>query len=132
MTVGQVAEWCGVSPSALRFYEQQGLIESHRTGGNQRRYSREALRRVALVTAATRVGIPLPVVRDVLSRLPTGRTPDEEAWAEVTRQWHALLTRRIDELTALRDGVADCIGCACADLTDCRLAGSRARAGSWA
>ncbi|SDM87559.1 redox-sensitive transcriptional activator SoxR [Streptomyces wuyuanensis] len=136
LTVGQLAARSGAAVSALRFYEAKGLISSSRTAGNQRRYGRDALRRVAFVRAAQRVGIPLAVVRDALADLPQGRTPNREDWARLSEGWRAELDERIKQLVRLRDHLTDCIGCGCLSLETCvlsnpgdafgeRMAGSR-------
>lgn len=95
LTVGQLSARSGAAVSALRFYESKGLISSRRTSGNQRRYSRDALRRVAFVRAAQRVGIPLATIRDALAELPEERTPDRDDWARLSRAWRGELDERI-------------------------------------
>ncbi|WP_330335932.1 redox-sensitive transcriptional activator SoxR [Streptomyces sp. NBC_00557] len=122
LTVGELARRSGVTTSALRFYEREGLISSHRTAGNQRRYSRDMLRRVAFIRVSQRVGIPLSVIRDALSVLPTGRAPSREEWAALSAHWRADLDRRIQQLLKLRDELDDCIGCGCLTLERCVLA----------
>jgi MerR family transcriptional regulator, redox-sensitive transcriptional activator SoxR len=121
LTVGQLSARSGVPVTALHFYEEKGLIRSRRTTGNQRRYSRDTLRRVAVVRVAQRVGIPLRMVADALSTLPEGRTPDREDWARLSAAWCAELDTRIDQLTRLRSSLADCIGCGCLSLDRCIL-----------
>ncbi|OLT03221.1 redox-sensitive transcriptional activator SoxR [Pseudonocardia sp. CNS-004] len=121
LTVGQVAVRSGVAVSALRFYEEKGLISSRRTSGNQRRYPRETLRRVAVIRVAQRVGIPLRMVREAFATLPDGRTPDREDWARLSSAWHEELGTRIDQLVRLRTSLADCIGCGCLSLDRCLL-----------
>ncbi|MET8676417.1 redox-sensitive transcriptional activator SoxR [Streptomyces sp. NPDC004647] len=121
-TVGELADRSGVPASALRFYERQGLIHSRRTSGNQRRYSRDALRRVAFIRASQRVGIPLATIRDVLALLPDGRTPTREDWTRVSECWRKDLNARIRELELLRDNLSDCIGCGCLSIDRCLLA----------
>ena len=121
LTVGELAERSGVAVSALHFYESKGLIASRRTSGNQRRYVRDTLRRVAFIRVAQRVGIPLAMVRDALARLPDERTPTRADWAELSGAWRAELNSRIDKLTALRDNLSDCIGCGCLSMRRCRL-----------
>ncbi|MEV8361558.1 redox-sensitive transcriptional activator SoxR [Streptomyces niveus] len=120
-TVGELAERSGVAPSALRFYEREGLITSSRTSGNQRRYNRDTLRRVAFVRTSQRLGIPLATIRDVLALLPEDRTPTEEDWARISECWRADLETRIRTLQRLRDNLADCIGCGCLSLDRCVL-----------
>ncbi|MFG2193340.1 redox-sensitive transcriptional activator SoxR [Streptomyces sp. NPDC048639] len=129
LTVGELAERSGVASSAIRFYESEGLIRSRRTVGNQRRYHRDTLRRVAVIAVSKQAGIPLPVIRDVLGRLPQHRVPTKEEWADVADGWHDLLTRRIDELTMLRDGLVDCIGCGCLTIERCHIVNPSDRLG---
>ncbi|MFP8960071.1 redox-sensitive transcriptional activator SoxR [Streptomyces nanhaiensis] len=121
LTIGQLAERSGVSTSALRFYERNGLIHSRRTSGNQRRYGRDTLRRVAFVRASQRVGISLERIRTVLGLLPDSRTPTREDWARVSECWRADLDTRIRQLEELRDDLTDCIGCGCLSLDRCAL-----------
>ncbi|GHG07926.1 redox-sensitive transcriptional activator SoxR [Streptomyces hydrogenans] len=136
LTVGQLAARSGAAVSALHFYEAKGLIGSRRTAGNQRRYGRDALRRVAFIRAAQRVGIPLATIRDALSELPEERTPNREDWSRLSATWRAELDDRIKQLGRLRDHLTDCIGCGCLSLETCvlsnpddafgeRMAGSR-------
>src|SRR5690554_312356 len=113
LTVGQVAARSGVAVTALHFYEKKGLITSRRTAGNQRRYRRDTLRRVAFIQVAQRVGIPLRMVAEALATLPEGRTPDRQDWAHLSAQWRTELDLRIDQLVRLRDRLSDCIGCGC-------------------
>ncbi|MGW6598586.1 redox-sensitive transcriptional activator SoxR [Streptomyces sp. NPDC055036] len=120
-TVGELAERSGVAPSALRFYEREGLISSRRTTGNQRRYSRDTLRRVAFIRTSQRLGIPLATIRDVLALLPEDRTPTKEDWARISECWRDDLDRRIRMLRRLRDSLTDCIGCGCLSLDRCVL-----------
>ncbi|WP_030294249.1 redox-sensitive transcriptional activator SoxR [Streptomyces katrae] len=121
LTVGQLSARSGAAVSALHFYETKGLISSRRTAGNQRRYSRDALRRVAFVRAAQRVGIPLAAIRDALAQLPEERTPNPEDWARLSESWSAELDQRITRLMRLRDHLTDCIGCGCLSLKNCAL-----------
>ncbi|MFI1017235.1 redox-sensitive transcriptional activator SoxR [Streptomyces sp. NPDC020965] len=121
LTVGQLSERSGAAVSALHFYESKGLISSRRTSGNQRRYSRDTLRRVAFVRAAQRVGIPLATVRDALAELPEERTPDRDDWARLSHAWRRELDERIKQLGRLRDHLTDCIGCGCLSLETCVL-----------
>lgn len=122
LTVGELSKRSGVPASALRFYERDGLIHSRRTVGNQRRYTRDTLRRVAFIRVSQRVGIPLGTIRDVLRLLPEERTPTREDWAKISECWHADLTARIEQLTRLRDHLTDCIGCGCMSISACALA----------
>jgi MerR family redox-sensitive transcriptional activator SoxR len=121
LTVGQLAARSGVAVSALHFYERQGLLRSSRTQGNQRRYARDALRRVAFVRVAQRVGIPLADIRRALDDLPDERTPTRDDWARLSEHWRGDLDARIRQLTRLRDHLTDCIGCGCLSLDRCAL-----------
>ncbi|MFF7490975.1 redox-sensitive transcriptional activator SoxR [Streptomyces luteogriseus] len=121
LTVGQLAARSGAAVSALHFYESKGLIASRRTPGNQRRYSRDTLRRVAFIRAAQRVGIPLATIREALAQLPEERTPTREDWAHLSEVWRTELEERISQLNRLRDHLADCIGCGCLSLESCVL-----------
>ncbi|MEU9311328.1 redox-sensitive transcriptional activator SoxR [Streptomyces sp. NPDC048256] len=121
LTVGQLAARSGAAVSALHFYETKGLISSRRTAGNQRRYHRDTLRRVAFVRAAQRVGIPLATIREAFAELPEERTPTREDWARLSAAWRAELDERIKQLNRLRDHLTDCIGCGCLSLDTCVL-----------
>ena len=121
LTPGELAERSGVAVSALHFYERQGLIESERTTGNQRRYARETLRRVAFIRTSQRVGVPLAEIRDALATLPSGRTPTKKDWTRLSRLWKADLDHRIAQLEKLRDTLDGCIGCGCLSLKACAL-----------
>jgi MerR family transcriptional regulator, redox-sensitive transcriptional activator SoxR len=121
LTVGQLAARSGVAVSALHFYETKGLIRSHRTAGNQRRYDRDALRRVAIIRVGQDVGISLAEIAAALSALPEGRTPGKEDWARLSAGWAASLDRRIAQLQKLRDGLTDCIGCGCLSTQNCPM-----------
>ncbi|MFB6396101.1 redox-sensitive transcriptional activator SoxR [Polymorphospora lycopeni] len=118
---GQVAARAGVAVSALHYYESLGLIRSRRTAGNRREYRRDTLRVIAFIRAAQRVGVSLERIKEALDRLPDQGLPTKRDWAAISRQWHDDLTRRIDELTALRDQFSDCIGCGCLTLRSCPL-----------
>ncbi len=121
LTVGQLSARSGAAVSALHFYETKGLISSRRTSGNQRRYTRDALRRVAFVRAAQRVGIPLASIREALAQLPEERTPNREDWARLSEAWRTELDERISRLARLRDHLTDCIGCGCLSMETCAL-----------
>lgn len=121
LTVGEVAARSGVAVSAVHFYESKGLIKSWRNQGNQRRYPREVLRRVAVIKVAQRVGIPLASIREALMTLPEGRTPTAADWSKLSAKWKAELNERITRLTQLRDQLNRCIGCGCLSLKDCPL-----------
>ncbi|WP_030778911.1 redox-sensitive transcriptional activator SoxR [Streptomyces sp. NRRL S-920] len=121
LTVGQVSARSGAAVSALHFYESKGLITSRRTSGNQRRYHRDTLRRVAFIRASQRVGIPLATIREALDSLPEERTPNREDWAHLSEHWREELDERIKQLGRLRDHLSDCIGCGCLSLETCVL-----------
>ncbi len=121
LTVGEVARRSGVAVSAIHFYESKGLIKSWRNSGNQRRYAREVLRRVAVIKAAQRTGIPLADIGEALRSLPQERTPTAEDWKNLSLRWQADLDDRIDRLTRLRDQLTGCIGCGCLSLECCPL-----------
>lgn len=121
LTIGELASRADVAPSALRFYEAQGLITSARSSGGQRLYTRGTLRRVAFVRAAQAVGLTLPQVRDALASLPEGRTPTRADWQRLSRRWAPLLDERIAALTRLRGQLDSCIGCGCLSLARCQL-----------
>lgn len=121
LTVGQLSARSGAAVSALHFYETKGLLSSRRTSGNQRRYTREALRRVAFIRVAQRVGIPLADIREALAELPEERTPTREDWARLSENWRGELDERIRQLSELRDRLSDCIGCGCLSLKKCSL-----------
>ncbi|TCS15367.1 redox-sensitive transcriptional activator SoxR [Caulobacter sp. BK020] len=125
LSVGEVARRSGVAVSTLHFYEAKGLIRSLRTEGNQRRYPRGILRRVAVIKVAQRTGIPLASIQAALARLPDGRAPTAEDWAALSRAWRAELDERILRLTQLRDQLDDCIGCGCLSLKACPLRNPR-------
>lgn len=130
LTITELAARSGVATSALRFYEAQGLLPAMRSEGNQRRYPRSALRRVAIIRAARAMGVPLADVATALRALPTGREPTATDWARISRRWHAQLSRRIEVLTRLRDDLDGCIGCGCLSLQRCRLFNPGDRAGA--
>ncbi|QIS15760.1 redox-sensitive transcriptional activator SoxR [Nocardia arthritidis] len=130
LTPGQLSERSGVAVSALHFYEREGLISSRRTSGNQRRYARETLRRVAFIRISQRVGIPLSEIRAALDQLPEGRTPTRRDWEQLSTTWRADLDDRINQLIRLRDSLTGCIGCGCLSLGTCRLVNEHDRLGS--
>ncbi|WP_169982898.1 redox-sensitive transcriptional activator SoxR [Microbispora sp. H10836] len=121
LTVGQLSARSGVAVTALHFYEEKGLIRSRRTPGNQRRYPRDTLRRVAFIRVAQRVGIPLRMVGEALATLPEGRAPTREDWERLSSGWRAELDARIEQLVKLRDDLSDCIGCGCLSIDRCVL-----------
>lgn len=121
LTVGEVAERSGFAPSALRFYEREGLIRSSRTAGNQRRFERSVLRRLAFIRAARTVGLTLDEVAAALATLPDGRTPTRADWTRLSRAWRQRLDDQIAALEELRDGLDACIGCGCLSLKRCAM-----------
>jgi MerR family redox-sensitive transcriptional activator SoxR len=121
LTIGELSARSGVAPSALRFYERQRLISSRRTDGNQRRYDRATLRRVALVQAGRAAGIPLTRVRAALETLPSDRTPSRRDWERLSRGWRRDIEERIATLQALHDRLNTCIGCGCLSIDRCDL-----------
>lgn len=121
LTPGDVAQRCGVAVSALHFYESKGLISSHRNAGNQRRYTRDVLRRVAIIKIAQRIGIPLATIGDNLMQFPPGKRMSPREWAVLSKQWRDELDSRIEMLTHLRDDLDGCIGCGCLSMEDCPL-----------
>lgn len=121
LTIGEVAARSGMATSAIRFYEAEGLIVSGRTEGNQRRFARHTLRRLAFIRAAQRVGLTLEDVAAALATLPPDRAPTKAQWAKLSRTWRRGLDERIADLEALRDDLTSCIGCGCLSLTTCRL-----------
>lgn len=121
LSVGEMAARSGVPVSTIHFYEAKGLIESRRNQGNQRRYPRDALRRVAVIKVAQRTGIPLASIREALAELPEERTPTAEDWRRLSMRWRAELDDRIARLTRLRDQMDGCIGCGCLSLKACSL-----------
>ncbi|MFI2661872.1 redox-sensitive transcriptional activator SoxR [Micromonospora carbonacea] len=121
LTIGQLAARSGVAPSALRYYERLGLIRADRTGGNQRRYARTELRRVAFIRVSQQVGISLEEIREALDSLPASRTPTAADWAELSTAWRARLSEKIRLMSKLRDDLDGCIGCGCLSLQRCVL-----------
>ncbi|HBF29266.1 redox-sensitive transcriptional activator SoxR [Rhizobium sp.] len=121
LSVGEVASRSGVAVSALHFYERKGLITSHRTAGNQRRYDRDVLRRVAIIRAALALGIALSEVSNLLAGLPKGAVPSREDWRRIASRWADVLDQRIRLLHKLRDDLGGCIGCGCLSMTHCAI-----------
>ncbi len=121
LSAGDVAKRSGVAVSTVHFYDAQGLIEGWRSAGNQRRYAREMLRRVAVIKVAQRLGVPLSTIREALRSLPEGRTPTAADWKRLSGHWRADLGRRIALLMRLRGQLDDCIGCGCLSLKVCHL-----------
>ena len=121
LTVSDVAARSGFTPSALRFYEREGLIQATRTPGNQRRFERGVLRRLAFIRAARNVGLTLEEVAAALATLPDARTPTKADWTRLSRTWRFRLDAQIAALEKLRDGLDSCIGCGCLSLKRCAM-----------
>lgn len=121
MPIGELAQRAGVAASALRFYEEQGLIAGSRSASGRRQYRRDTLRRIAFIRAGQQVGLTLPQLRDALATLPAARTPNAADWARLARAWQGLLDERLLQLTRLRDQLGSCIGCGCLSLQRCQL-----------
>jgi MerR family redox-sensitive transcriptional activator SoxR len=137
LSVGEVARRAGVAVSTLHFYEDQGLISSQRSAGNQRRYPRSVLRLIAIIKVAQRTGIPLAQIREKVKKLPQDRPVTVADWASMSSAWRTDLDERISLLTRLRDQLSRCIGCGCLSLTDCPLRNpgdiaAQKGAGAWA
>src|SRR5688572_8543092 len=121
LTIAEVARRSGVAASALRFYEQRGLIASHRTGAGHRRYPRAVLRRIAFIVFAQRIGLSLDEIAGQLEKLPANRVPERTDWAKLSAGWTSRIDDRIAELERLKAGLTQCIGCGCLSLGQCRL-----------
>lgn len=121
LAIGEVAHRAGVTVPTLRFYEGKGLITATRTAGNQRRFPRHVLRRVAVIRAAQRLGLSLAEIREALSHLPADGAPSTSDWAELSQAWQENLTARIEAMTRLRDGLEGCIGCGCLSMATCPI-----------
>jgi MerR family redox-sensitive transcriptional activator SoxR len=121
LTIGDLAARSGVAPSALRYYERMGLIHASRTGGNQRRYDRAELRRVAFIRIAQQVGVSLDEIREALASLPENRTPTKADWSRLSARWRKRLEEKILLMERLRDQLTGCIGCGCLSLQRCKL-----------
>jgi MerR family redox-sensitive transcriptional activator SoxR len=128
LTIGEVSRRSGVAASALRFYEERGLIASERAGSGHRRYPRPVLRRIAFIVFAQRVGLTLEEIGGELAKLPPDRAPTRRDWAVLTKGWSARIDERIAELERLQTGLTECIGCGCLSLDRCRLANPGDRA----
>jgi len=127
LTIGQVAQRSGVAPSALRFYEAEGLISATRTSGGRRQFQRSVLRRLAFIRAASNIGLTLEEVREELDRLPAARVPNKADWQRISRHWRGRIDDQIAALERLRDGLDSCIGCGCLSLKRCQMTNS----GDW-
>lgn len=121
ISIGDLAKRSGVAASALRFYEDAGLLVSSRSAGGHRQFPLEILRRVAFIRVAQNVGLTLEEIKAALAQLPQQRVPTKQDWARLSRSWRPLLQQRIDTLTALRDQLTSCIGCGCLSLRSCAL-----------
>ena len=121
LAIGEVAGRSGMAPSALRYYEDQGLISASRTAGGARRYPRSVLRRLALIRAGRNVGLSLPEIRAALESLPPGRPPTADDWARLSQGWRDRLDEQIAALSKLREGLSSCIGCGCLSIDRCAL-----------
>jgi MerR family transcriptional regulator, redox-sensitive transcriptional activator SoxR len=121
LAVGELAGRSGLAVSAIHYYEAKGLISGWRSAGNQRRYPREMLRRVAIIRVAQRIGVPLAAIREAFKSLPDGRTPTARDWQRLSAAWKNNLNERIEKLVQLRDSLSDCIGCGCLSLKVCPL-----------
>jgi MerR family redox-sensitive transcriptional activator SoxR len=130
LTIGEVARRSGVASSALRFYEQRGLISSERAGSGHRRYPRPVLRRIAFIVFAQRIGLTLDEIGAELAKLPPHHVPTRRDWSRLSSTWTSRIDRRIAELERLKLGLTDCIGCGCLSLDRCKLANPGDRAGS--
>jgi MerR family redox-sensitive transcriptional activator SoxR len=128
LTIGEVSRRSGVASSALRFYEQRGLIDSERAGSGHRRYQRSVLRRIAFIVFAQRVGLTLEEIGAELSKLPPDRAPTRQDWSRLSNGWSSRIDRRIAELERLKAGLTECIGCGCLSLDRCQLANPGDRA----
>ena len=129
LTIGALGARTGVAASALRYYEAEGLISSSRTGGGQRRYSRDTVRRVSFIRIAQQVGLSLEEIEEALTSLPDGRTPTQKDWERLSASWRPRLDARIAMLERLRDRLHGCIGCGCLSLKVCQLANPGDEAG---
>jgi MerR family redox-sensitive transcriptional activator SoxR len=121
LTIGEISERTGVAPSALRYYERQGLIHAARSDGGQRRYHREIIRRVSFIRVAQQVGLSLDDISEALASLPGRRTPSQQDWHRLSTAWRPRIDERIAMLERLRDRLDGCIGCGCLSLRTCQL-----------
>mgnify|MGYP003579328240 CR=1 FL=1 len=128
LTIGEVAARCGVAPSALRFYEQQGLVAAERNDSGHRRSPRAVLRRVAFIVFAQKVGLSLEEIRREIAKLPRNRAPERADWTKLSAGWSSRIDERIAELERMKAGLTECIGCGCLSLDRCRLANPGDRA----
>lgn len=128
LSIGQISERTGLAPSAIRYYEDEGLVAPLRTDTGQRRYDRSDIRRLSFVMISQGLGFSIAEIRDALSTLPSSRTPDKRDWARISRRFGAVLDARITQMQALRDKLDGCIGCGCLSLKTCALYNRRDRA----
>jgi MerR family redox-sensitive transcriptional activator SoxR len=128
LTIGEVSRRSGVAASALRFYEERGLITSERAGSGHRRYPRPVLRRIAFIVFAQRIGLTLDEIGAELAKLPPDRAPTRRDWSRLSSKWTSRIDQRIAELERLRVGLTECIGCGCLSLERCKLANPDDRA----
>lgn len=128
LTISEIARRSGVAASALRFYEERGLIKSERAGSGHRRYPRSVLRRIAFIVFAQKMGLTLEEVGGELGKLPSNRVPERADWAKISGSWTKRIDERIAELQRLREGLTQCIGCGCLSLKQCQLANPGDRA----
>jgi MerR family redox-sensitive transcriptional activator SoxR len=129
LTISEVSHRSGVAASALRFYEERGLIQSERAGSGHRRYPRAVLRRIAFIVFAQRMGLTLDEVGGELAKLPENRVPERSDWAMISSSWTKRIDEQIAELERLRSGLTQCIGCGCLSLKECQLSNPGDRAG---
>ena len=128
LTISEIARRSGIAASALRFYEERGLIKSERTGSGHRRFPRSVLRRIAFIVFAQKMGLSLEEVGAELAKLPSNRVPERADWAKLSASWTSRIDERIAELERLREGLTQCIGCGCLSLKQCRLSNPGDRA----
>jgi MerR family redox-sensitive transcriptional activator SoxR len=131
LTIGEVSRRSGIASSALRFYEELGLIGSERAGSGHRRFPRSVLRRIAFIVFAQRIGLDLKEIGTELAKLPADRIPARKDWARLSGEWTKRIDRQIAELQRLRTGLTQCIGCGCLSIDRCKLANPADRAGRW-
>ena len=129
MTIQQVSRRSGVASSALRYYEERGLLSSERAASGHRRYPRRVLRRIAFIVFAQKIGLTLDEIGQALARLPVDHAPTRQDWAQLSTSWSTRIDERIAELERLRDGLNECIGCGCLSIDRCRFANPEDRAG---
>lgn len=129
LTISEISRRSGVASSALRFYEERGLITSQRTGSGHRRYPRSVLRRIAFIVFAQRIGLSLDEIGAELGKLPAKRTPTRQDWARLSGKWLERIDQRLAELETLKEGLTSCIGCGCLSLKACRFANPEDRSG---